>query len=28
MIPLAGIAMGAWSVFWITLTVRAFARKR
>jgi uncharacterized spore protein YtfJ len=28
MIPLAGIAMVAWSVFWITLTVRAFARKR
>lgn len=27
MIPLAGIAMMAWSVFWITLTVRAFARK-
>jgi uncharacterized spore protein YtfJ len=26
-IPLAGIAMGAWSVFWITWTVRAFARK-
>jgi uncharacterized spore protein YtfJ len=27
MVPLAGIAMAAWSVFWITLTVRAFARK-
>ena len=26
-IPLAGMAMVAWSVFWITLTVRAFARK-
>ena len=26
-IPLAGIAMAAWSVFWITWTVRAFARK-
>lgn len=26
-IPLAGIAMVAWSVFWITLTVRAFARR-
>lgn len=26
-IPLAGIAMTAWSVFWITLTVRAFAKK-
>jgi uncharacterized spore protein YtfJ len=27
-IPLAGIAMAAWSVFWITLTVRAFARRK
>ena len=27
MIPLAGIAMVAWSVFWITLTVRAFAKR-
>lgn len=27
MIPLAGIAMGAWSVFWIALTVRAFAKR-
>jgi len=27
-IPLAGIALGAWSIFWITWTVRAFARKR
>lgn len=27
MIPLAGIAMVAWSVFWITWTVRAFVRK-
>ncbi len=26
-IPLAGIAMVGWSVFWITWTVRAFARK-
>jgi uncharacterized spore protein YtfJ len=26
-IPLAGIAMVAWSVFWIALTVRAFARR-
>lgn len=26
-IPLAGIALVAWSVFWITLTVRAFVRK-
>ena len=26
-IPLAGIAMVAWSVFWITLTVRAFAKR-
>jgi uncharacterized spore protein YtfJ len=26
-IPLAGIFMVAWSVFWITLTIRAFARK-
>ncbi len=26
-IPLAGILMAAWSVFWITLTVRAFVRK-
>lgn len=25
MIPLAGIVMTAWSVFWITATVRAFA---
>ena len=24
---LAGIAMMAWSVFWVTQTVRAFARK-
>ena len=27
MIPLAGIAMIMWSVFWITLTVRAFAKR-
>ncbi|HNS03917.1 MAG TPA: spore germination protein GerW family protein [Anaerolineae bacterium] len=27
MIPLAGIAMIAWSVFWITWTVRAFVRR-
>jgi len=26
-IPLAGIAMSAWSVFWITKAIRAFARK-
>lgn len=26
-IPLAGILMVAWNVFWIALTVRAFARK-
>jgi uncharacterized spore protein YtfJ len=26
-IPLAGIALVAWSVFWITWTVRAFARE-
>ncbi len=26
-IPLAGIAMVAWSVFWITYTVRAFVKK-
>jgi uncharacterized spore protein YtfJ len=26
-IPLAGIAMVAWSVFWITWTVRAFAKR-
>lgn len=26
-IPLAGIAMAAWSVFWITWTVRAFVKK-
>lgn len=27
-IPLAGIAMVAWSVFWITKAVRAFARRK
>ena len=26
-IPLAGIALGAWSIFWITWTVRAFVRR-
>lgn len=26
-ITLAGIAMGAWSVFWISKTIRAFARR-
>lgn len=26
-IPLAGIALVAWCVFWIALTVRAFARR-
>ncbi len=25
---LAGIALAAWSVFWITLTIRALARRR
>jgi uncharacterized spore protein YtfJ len=25
---LAGIAMAAWSIFWITETIRAFARKK
>jgi uncharacterized spore protein YtfJ len=27
-IALAGIAMGAWSVFWIALTIRAFVKAR
>lgn len=26
-IPLAGIAMVAWTIFWITATIRAFVRK-
>lgn len=27
MIPLAGIAMAAWSIFWVAWTVRAFAKR-